>query len=195
MLWSYDIDLIPQEEEKLIEFFSHYMPDNYKPKKILNFCCGIANEEPVLKKLYGNSIELISFDRDPQMEEMAKDIGRKSFVKGEIQEIETIAKNTYDLLIGRNIPINPNRDFIGHYEDQWSEFLNRAQNKINPDGYLLMTFARDDEFYRGNDLLNSLEYKILIQEENAITIPSDRIGIAGADIKDNYVILAQKPNQ
>lgn len=194
---KYYHNLIEKEQIALKEFFIYYLPKDFRPKTILNFCAGVANEEPVLHDLYGNDISLVSFDKSKQMIDMAKDLelDRKSLINLDISDVKNKFKDSkFDLLIGRNIPINPNRpsnysDEV--YPDAWLDFILNCKNKIFSDGYLLMTLARDDEFERAKELLKESGFNILKQENNHIIVPSDRIGIAGSDVKDNYVILAK----
>ena len=46
-----------KEQKELPNLFLEYLPKNYLPKRILNFCCGIVNEEPILYNMYGKNIE------------------------------------------------------------------------------------------------------------------------------------------
>ena len=190
-------DHIAKEQEKIKDFLIDYLPANFKPDNIMDFCCGAANEEPVLYELYGKDISMTSFDNSEHMLQRIKDLGveRKSIIRLDIDEIDDYFQNKkFDLLIGRNIPINPNsRSFSNEkYPDNWPKRLENLKKHLGDNGYLLMTFARKDEFYRAQELLNDLSYNIVSQEKNRIIIPSDYIGIAGADVKDNYVVLAMK---
>jgi len=193
-------DHIAKEQEKLREFLIEYLPANFRPDNIMDFCCGAANEEPLFYELYGKHISITSFDNSEHTLQLIKDLGieRKSIVRLDIDEVDNYFQNKkFDLLIGRNIPINPNRRIFSDekYPDNWPKRLENLKKHLTDDGYLLMTFARGDEFYRAQELLNELNYRIIIQEKNQIIIPSDYIGIAGADIKDNYIILAMKEKQ
>jgi len=196
MVEQYYLDLIYKEQKELPNLFLEYLPKNYLPKRILNFCCGIVNEEPILYNLYGKNIEMISFDNSEFMDKMAKNLNRKSFLKLDIKKIKEFATEKYDLIIGRNIPINSNYNHPIEldYQDYWPIFLNDINKYLNSSSLLFMTLAREDEFNRTKEILTNLKYKIQIQEKNKIFIPSDRIGIAGADVKDNYVILAKLSN-
>ncbi len=161
----------------------------------MNFCCGIANEEPLLYEIYGKDIELISFDRSEEMISLTKelDLKRKSIMQLDVSDLYSYFKRKkFGLIIGRNIPINPNHnaDLSGIYPDIWPKFLKNLRRNLANGGSLLMTFAREDEFERGIELMKAAHFNVLVKENNKIVIPSDRIGIAGADIKDNYVVIA-----
>ena len=198
---EYYKNLIEKEQEKLKEFFLHYLPTEFHPKNIMSFCCGVANEEPVLRELYGDNVSLVSFDHSEHMIQIVEDLSieRKSLIKLDMKEMDDYFKNAkFDLLLGRNIPINPNHqsNYFHHnekYPDDWPQFLENFKKYLESNGYLLMTFAREDEFERAEELLKKLKYNIIIQEKNGIVIPSDRIGIAGAGVKDNYVIKVNLP--
>lgn len=190
-------DRIEKEQFYLKEFFAHYLPTDFHPKSIIDFCCGIANEEPILYEMYGQGTALVSFDNSDQMIQQAKDLvlNRKSIIKLDVNDFSSrFHTQSFDLFIGRNVPINPNRPRTFYdsttYPDIWPNFLENIKNHLNPDAYLFMTFARIDEFERATETLENLNYNIIIQEKNKIVIPSDHIGIAGADIKDNYVVMA-----
>jgi SAM-dependent methyltransferase len=193
-VFAFEVDknLIEKEQEKLKIFFEKYLPKDFKPKNILDFGCGIANEEPVLHDLYGINIEILSFDNSPSMVQTAKNIGRKSVIQSNTTTIiKIIQDKKFDLIIGRNIPINPNyRSDNNEYTDVWPEFLNNIKTQISQKGYLLMTFAREDEYIRAIKLLTENKFHAITKELNTVVIPSDKIGIAGADIKDNYVIIS-----
>jgi len=193
---EYYRNLIEKEQIELKTFFVHYLPKELKPHDIVNFCCGVANEESILYDLYGNDISLVSFDRSEDMIRIARELSleRKSIIKLDTKDINAHFKGLkFDLLIGRNIPINPNNTERYSNEispDEWPQFLQNLKSHFNRNGYLLMTFAREDEFERAKELLNKLNYNLIVQEKNAVVVPSDRIGIAGADVKDNYVVIA-----
>jgi SAM-dependent methyltransferase len=193
-------DNIAKEQEKIKEFLNEYLPTGFKPDNIMDFCCGAANEEPVLYELYGENTSITSFDNSEYILQRIKDLGieRKSIVKLDLDDIDNYFQDKkFDLLIGRNIPINPNRRSFGNekYPDNWPKYLENLRKHMTDNGYLLMTFAREDEFYRAQEILDDLNYNIVSQGANRIIIPSDYIGVAGADIKDNYVILAIKEKQ
>ena len=192
LIFEVNQNLVEKEQEKLKRFFEHYLPADFKPKSVMDFACGIANEEPVLRELYGDDIEIISFDSSPSMVETAKSLGRKSTIQSNTYDIfKKIKDKKFDLILGRNIPINPNRKSDDDYPDPWPDFLENIKKSMLPKSYLLTTFVREDEYMKALNLLSENNFNIIIQEKDVIVIPSDKIGIVGAETKDDYVVISQ----
>ena len=189
------LDRIQQEQDALKKVFNTYFSHNdIQNPKILDICCGCVNEEPVLFEYFGDKINLISVDSDPQFKEITETLGRKSFRTGNIFNLGKLVTHNFDLVVGRNVPLNPNhREYFEAYNDPWPAFFSTLPKYMNPSSQLFLTVCRDDEFYRALEILQSNDYELLLKEENRIIVPSDRLGVAGSDIKDNYVVLARFP--
>jgi hypothetical protein len=188
---------IKQEQDAFRQVLTTYFFNGqYKNSRILDICCGVVNEESLLFDYFGIDSELVSIDNDRTLEELLIELGRKSVIIGDIRELNKYVSGKFQLIIGRNIPLNPKHN---HYEkeifDYWPEIFDNLTHFMENDSTLFLTLAREDEFYRAEEILSKLRYHIKIKEKNQIVVPSDHIGVVGADIKDNYVISAQPPLQ
>ena len=188
-------DRISKEQDGFTKVLSYYFSNKkYKNLRILNLCCGPITEEQVLFEYFGSQTEIISIDRDPQFEILAKEFKRKTFKLGDILALEKLVTGKFDIIFGRNIPLNPNHNLLEEQDiDMWPDLFRDLVNYMNIHSKLFLTFCRDDEYFRAMYILKQNKYDIKMAEENKIIVPSDRLGVAGADIKDNYVIMAQSP--
>jgi hypothetical protein len=191
--YPYDLDLIIAEEKALIPFFDEYIPKKNIPSRILSFGCGIANEFPALENKYASFLEeFIGFDNDKYVVRTAQVLGRKNIFNFDVNSIHHHLNGVYGLVLGRNIPINPSSGSSdSDLDTPWSTFFKELKTYMSSNSDLLLTFPRDDEYFLALDLLNKQDYSIHRSEPNKVIVPSDRIGIVGADTKDNYVILAK----
>jgi SAM-dependent methyltransferase len=180
------------EQRAFRTVLSTYFPDNrFKNPRILNICCGPITEEPVLLDYFGSSTKVLSIDKDPQFKEIAKELGRKSFKLGDLSNLEKLVRGRFDLVLGRNIPLNPNNGTRNEiYQDPWPEIFTKLTKVMHEESLMFITVCREDEYIRAKQILNSTGYYIKINEENNVVVPSDMLGVAGADVKDNYVISA-----
>jgi hypothetical protein len=194
---QYYLEHIKKEQEGFRRVLNRYFPNSqYVNPRILNICSGIANEEPLLIHRFGKKTELLSLDNDTSLEELLADLRRKSVVIGDLREIHKFTKGKYDIVMGRNIPLHPNSDsFREKIPDIWPGLFENLVKYFNSDSTLFLTLVREDEFYRAQEILDSVGYRIKVKEKNPIRVQSDYIGIRGADKKDDYVIIAQSPLQ
>jgi len=163
--------------------------DIYFPKKadrILDFCCGTANEEPALLQKYRRS-ELISLDYDGDMKKRARELGRKTVRQGDVSNLENYVKGKFDLIIGRNVPLNPS--YYKSSVDIWPEFFEALPKFMTNDATLFLTLLRPDELIRAVKLLEN--YNITMKERNRVIVPSDNNAVMG-DLKDDYIIIAKR---
>lgn len=189
------LDKISEEQKAFRQLLEEYFPNTvYSNPRILDICCGCINEEPVLLEYFGRETDLIGIDSDPQFEQIAKKLNRKSFKLGDICDLNTLVEGVFDIVIGRNVPLNPNhRDTDEIYSDPWPKIFNSISQYMNTSSQLLLTLCREDEFFRAIEILESNDYQIVLKEKNKIVVPSDKLGVAGADVKDDYIILTQPP--
>lgn len=194
---QYYLEHIEKEQEGFRKVLHRYFPNGqYVNPRILNICSGVANEEPLLFQHFGENSELLSLDNNSSLEELLLDLGRKSVIIGDLREIHRFAKGKYDIVMGRNVSLNPNnRDFVAEVPDLWPELFEDLVKYFAPNSTLFLTLVREDEFYRAQEILDSVGYRTTTKEKNLIKVPSDYIGIIGADVKDDYVIIAQPPIQ
>ncbi len=194
---QYYLKYIEEEQEGFKRVLNRYFPnDQYTNPRILNICSGVANEEPLIIQHFGEETELLSLDNDASLEELVADLRRKSVVIGDIRELHKFAKGKYDIVMGRNVPLNPNIDsFIEKIPDMWLRLFEDLVKYFDSDSTLFLTLVREDEFYRAQEILDFVGYRMKVKEKNPIRVQSDYIGVRGADKKDNYVIIAQPPLQ
>lgn len=192
---QYYLEHIVEEQEGFRRVLDRYFPmGQYVNPRILNICSGVANEEQLLIERFGEGTELLSLDNDPSLEGLLAELGRKSVIIGDLREIHEFARGKYDIVMGRNVPLNPNRDpFREPIPDMWPQLFRDLVKYFNPGSTLFLTLVREDEFDRAQEILASVGYRVEVKEKNPIRVQSDYIGIQGADEKDDYVILAQPP--
>lgn len=181
----------------LYHYFSGKEMDYYNPR-ILNICCGAVTEEPVLFQYFGKDSELISLDNDERFEEIAAQLGRESFRLGDVRDLKDYVEGKFDIVIGRNVPLNPNYDTLHKIwrnvvTDHWPETFGKLIMHMHAGSTLFLTLARDDEVYRAKEILDCFRYSIRTIERNRIIVPSSYIGVKGSDTKDRFVIVAQPP--
>lgn len=191
------LKFIEKEQEGFKQVLDVYLPKNaYKNPRCLSVCSGIANEEPLLFQHFGKGTELVSIDHDPSLEALVKQLNRKSLVIGDIKELDKYVKGEFDIILGRNVPLNPNHDYtINKVPDYWPEFFESLTEFMHKDTKLFLTLVREDEFYRAETILSGAGYRLNIKEENRVVVPSDYIGVKGSDTKDDYIIVCQSPLQ
>ncbi len=195
MVAQYYLEYIAKEQEGFRQVLRKYFSNGqYKNSRILNICCGIANEEPSLIQHFGKNSELVSLDNDKSLEELLKKLGRKSVRIGCIRELDRYIEGKFNLVIGRNVPLNPNHNvWRDKVPDFWPEIFENLVKFMEFDSTLFLTLVREDEFYRAKEVLNNIGYRIKVKERNPIIVQSDYIGVRGADTKDHYIVIAQ-PN-
>lgn len=191
------LEFIEKEQEGFKQVLDIYLPKNaYKNPRCLSVCSGIANEEPLLFQHFGEGAELVSLDHDSSLEALVKQLNRKSVVIGDIRELGKYVKGEFDIILGRNVPLNPNHNYaINKVPDYWPEFFEGLTKFMHKDTMLFLTLVREDEFFRAEMILSCVGYRILIKEENKVVVSSDYIGVKGSDTKDHYVIVCQSPLQ
>ena len=194
---QYYLKHIEEEQEGFRKVLHRYFPNGQCVNpRILNICSGIANEEPLLIQRFGEDTELLSLDNNYSLEELLTDLGRKSVRIGDLRELHKFARGKYDIVIGRNVPLNPNRDNLREkIPDLWPGLFEDLVKYFAANSTFFLTLVREDEFYRAQQILDAVGYRMTLKEKNPIRVPSDYIGIRGADEKDDYVILAQPPLQ
>jgi hypothetical protein len=104
---SFDIEL---ERDSFRRVLAEYFPNGrFKSPRILNACCGAVVEEPVVFQHFGMATEMVSVDRDENLEEITKAIGTCTFVEFDITEVEKCsqAEGKFDIVICRNPYIAP----------------------------------------------------------------------------------------
>ena len=191
---------VSEEQKSFLNVLKKYFNGKYKNPRILNICCGSANEEPVLFKYFGEGSELISIDKSDYAKEFAEAFKRKTFRQGDVSELEHIVDGKFDIVIGRNLTLSPYGLGLSRKEGKerfyyWFCIFDKITNYLKDNSTLFITLLRDDEFKVGNGILNSLDYRIKLSERNKITVHSDGIGVAGSSTKDHYLIIAQPPLQ
>lgn len=191
---DYYLKYIKQEQENFMKVLERYLhPKQYKNPRILDICCGVANEEPVLIQYFGKSTQFIGIDNGIRIREFIKELGRKSVIIADIRDIEKHISGKFDIVMGRNVPLNPNYNQFEIIEDYWPDVINKTNKYMKKNSLLFLTLAREDEFYRAEKILIENRFRIKVQEKNPIKVQSDYIGICGADIKDNYIIISEPP--
>jgi len=190
-------EYIAKEQEGFLRVIKKYFPNiKHKNPRILNICCGIANEESLLIKYFGKNTKLIGLDIDKSLERLLDELERKSVIIGDVRQLEKYVKGKFDLIMGRNIPLNPN--YNGHGEeinDFWPGVFEDLLKFMKFDSKLFLSLVCEDEFSRAKEILNNHGYRIKINERNSIIVQSDYIGVKGSDTKDHYVIIAETPFQ
>ena len=194
---EYYLKFIEKEQEGFRQVLKTYFPNGqHKSKRILDICSGVANEEPLLMEHFGKKTELVSLDKDESLGDLVNDLGRKSVRFGDVRELGKYVEGKFDLVIGRNIPLNPNgNDYMSKVPDCWPGVFENLPRFMEFDSMLFLTLAREDEFHRALEILDKSEYTFKVKEKNKILVKSDHIGIKGADEKDNHVIIAQPSSQ
>ena len=153
---------IEKEQRALGTFLDLYLPtDRYKKPRILNICSGIANEEPLLFQKYGTDIDLLSLDVSEYMVELSRELGRMSVKQGDLRELSDHATGRYDIVIGRNVPLNPQRGSLDDFEDFWPRVFEDLIDYMDPQSTLLLTLVRSDEHDRAMEILHSSEYNVV----------------------------------
>ncbi len=181
-----------EEQKAFSEVLTHYFErGKYKNPRILNFLCGTANDEPFLMHYFHGTTRLISLDNCKHSERFAKKLKRKSFRRGDLLELKLQGK--FDLIIGRNIPLNSN----GHSpeQDYWPKVFNNFTNYMKKNAKLFLTLTKEEEFLRAKKILEGLNYKIIVKEKNKIRVPNSFIKTPEADPKDYYVLIAEAPEK
>lgn len=186
-----------KEQEGFRQVLRTYFPNGqYKNSRILDICVGIANEEPLLIEHFGENTELIGLDSNKSLEKLLNELGRKSVIIGDIRELEKYVKGKFSLVIGRNVPLNPNYNNWGEdVPDYWPEVFENLLRFMEFNSTLFLTLVREDEFYRAQEILGNIGYRLKVKERNPVIVQSDYIGVRGADTKDHYVVIAQPPLQ
>jgi len=186
---------------------SNYFPDQkaFSGKRILNIGCGPVTEEPALNEYFSPS-KLVSIDNCEYRKEDAIKNNRKSFVFGDLRELEKILseKDRFDIIIGRNVPLSPGGtgtypgDFMRSCtdykpvteNDMWLGIFRKIKGFCEEKSTMFLTFLRTDEFLRAEKILEKINYSIIKKEENSHLCFSDGIGVAHGT-KDHFIILAQ----
>lgn len=203
------LNLLKNDAEDFRKLLEYYIPskEDYLNSRILNICCGLINEEPVLYD-YFKPRELISIDECFTAEERARELGRKSFVRGSLEELDDVlsGNDLFDVIMGRNVPLSPRGSGNipepycysyslnhTHYkpvtnDSVWYKIFLNIKNHARENAMLLLTLLRDDEFLRTLDIMKKLECKITVNEENKHPCTSDGFG-AASDKKDYYIII------
>lgn len=184
---------IEKEQKAFKRVLETYLPkDNYKPRRILNICCGVVPEEPVLFEHFGRDVELVSIDKDQRLEKIAKSLGRRTLRRGDIRELGRHVEGKFGLVLGRNVPLNPNyRPWAKKLPDPWPSIFEILSDYIEPTGILFLTVLTEDEVHRAEQILEKRGYRIKVKERNLLPVPSSYITVRGSDTKDHYVIIAQ----
>jgi len=203
---------LKERQEKEAEEYSRLLkkvfPEPEQGIKILNICCGTISEEDALYKHFSPA-KLVSIDCSEVMERWAKKLGRKSFVKADLSALEHVLTEKFELLLGRNIPLNPGgfgrcpgsalcyipeflmpglgKPLPVEKNDKWLDIFKKIKSFMNNDSEFFITLLRDDEYLRALNLLPSAGYIICEKYENPNPTSSDSIGVA-VDYKDTYII-------
>lgn len=186
--------LIAQERRDFRKVLSHYLPNYPNCKGVLDICCGLVIEEPLIYELFGNDIELISLDHRPHLGLLAEKIGIKTFREGDVGNLGEYVQGKFDLVIGRNVPLNPRKGrFDTAVKDSWPGVFDNLLNFMNPGACLFLTLVREDEYWRAKDILENGGYKLLSGERNPFYVTASS-GVM-MDQKDQYVVVAQQDSQ
>ena len=202
-------ELLKKDAEDFKKLLEHYIPnkEDYHNSRILNICCGLINEEPVLYD-YFKPEKLISIDNCGTAEERAERLGRKSFVRGELNKLDDVlsSDNLFDVIMGRNVPLSPRgsgnipEPYCYHYslnhtyykpvtnDDEWYKIFLSIKDYAGENAMLLLTLLRDDEFLRAREIMKRLGCEITVNEENNHPCTSDGFG-AASDKKDYYILI------
>jgi hypothetical protein len=182
---------IRHEQKGIRKVFKKYFPEGtYTDPKILNFCCGLANEEPIIYEHFGEGTNLISLDSCENAEKNAQYLGRKSFVRSTVQDFLENSDERFDIIMGRNVPLNPKQDdYYKSDEDPWPEIFHNMRTAFSTDGILFLTLLLKHEFHRCLDILDD-DYNIRESKFNRITVVSDKYG-TDSEYKDHYIIMAE----
>ena len=182
---------IRHEQKGIRKVIKKYFPDGtYTDPKILNFCCGLANEEPIIYDHFGDGTKLISLDACGNAEKNTRYLGRKSFVRDTIQEFLKDTDDRFDIIMGRNVPLNPKYGPCDdRSDDPWPSVFHNMRTAFEQDGTLFLTLLREDEFKRCKEILSD-DYNIKESKFNKITVVSDKYGTA-SEYKDHYIVMAE----
>lgn len=162
----------------------------YKRPRILSICCGIANEGHLLLERFEDA-EMLGLEVDERLVDLSRSLGRRFVKQGDVRALEKYIEGEYDVVIGRNVPLNPN--YNSPYErlsDPWPGVFEDLVRYMGKGSMLFLTLARLDEFLRAQKVLDNIGYRITARGRNRVMVPSDGIGIKGADVKDNYIVVA-----
>jgi len=190
---DYYLEDICEEQRDLKKVFDKYIfGRGLENPRIFSFCCGVANEGPLLFDRFGENTDITGLDFDESLVPFVSELDRKFVSFGDVRNLDNILIGKYDLVIGRNVPLNPRKGTMDEeFFDYWPGVFTSLMEYMGKDSLLFLTLAREDEFDKACGILRGLELDVEVQEENPIRVHSDFIGIAGANVKDNYVILAQ----
>ncbi len=202
LLRNYDVarrptfkELVSREQSDLRAVLQHYLSDiQFKNPRILDICCGTMHEEPLLYELFGEGTSMIGIDARQSSVEKAAELGRKSVRLGDLRYLNEYVEGTFDIVVGRNVPLNPNGGLWRlEYDDPWPGIIfPNIASVMNDNSILFLTLLMEDEFYRAQQILSRHKFRILLEEKNPIPVRSDLVCVA-ADMKDTYVITAKAP--
>lgn len=198
ILTEFNLKWIEEEKAAFEKVLNTYLQcSGFINPRILNICCGVANEEPVLFDYFGRGSEIIGIDYHEPSVNVAKELGRTSVKLGCVEKLDDYVLGKFDIILGRNIPLNPSYsiEITGDFKDIWPGLIENLPRFMHSDSKLILTLLRPDEFERANVLLDKNKYDINFSEKNQIIVPNSRIFFAGSDTKDDYIIIAGKPFQ
>jgi hypothetical protein len=174
--------------------------DRYVPKRdnrdgrIIDICAGIMPEEDELLKHFRiNRNQLVSVDIRTDRVMLGRRIGRKTLIPGDLGNkffIQSLGEG-FDLVIGRNVPLNPHND-TSRPIPYWVNIFRNLYAITKDNCKVFITLVRDDEFYIAPKLLSMAGFtKIIKAELNPKPVFSPIPGVASGP-KDIFVILAEK---
>ena len=120
---QYYLEYIAKEQEGFRQVLkTYFLNGQYKNPRILDICCGVANEEPLLIEHFGENIELVGIDNDKSLGELLKELGRKSVRFGDIRELEDLVndKKFDDIGLKDGITILERREYDKDARDLYS---------------------------------------------------------------------------
>jgi len=186
-------EAMKREQQDFLTILQRYLP---KPRhsRILNLFCGMALEEPVIYEHFGSDTELISIDNDPDMHTLAREHGMKSFVQGNIHELESLIEGKFDLVLMRNPPFLADDADVEFRKAYW--LFNTLKNYLEPKGELYITLLNSCERDMIPRVIEAAGYSDVRLGKDffmAYSVRCAHMGRMTAIEKDNFVVQASAP--
>lgn len=148
--------------------------------KILSIGCGFAYEVPLLKKVLPKKISLSGIDiKEPMIRMAKKDHPGETFEAGDAINILPRLARGFDLLL----ILHPE---IVHNHDIFSDIFKISKNNLREGGILFVSLYAENEFNLCKELLDNLDYDLIVAEKNQIYLKDS------LNARFQYIIIAKK---
>mgnify|MGYP001805849426 CR=1 FL=1 len=176
------------------EVLKKYIPDEFRPTRVLNICAGLVAEEDLILDYFGLNVDdLVSVDKSYRNYFDAKKIGKRTITQRDLFNNDDFKSIGYgfDLIIGRNVPLNPDL-FKNNLEvnKEWLDVFKNLRNISTENCLMFLTLFQDHEFFTAKKILEMSGFgNFLVAERNRIKIPS-KTNLVPDKYKDNFVLVA-----